>query len=1020
MATARDAATSTVRVDVLGEVAVTDGSATVAGAGLGGRRARVLLVALALSNRPVPAESLAEIIWAGDAPATWPVALRGVVSGLRAALAPTGHDGAQLIRTTPAGYCLADGVAVDVDQAVTALARAEQLMTQARYDAVLDLCTPVSGHRGDLLLPDEDAGWLEPHRRSVDANAVHALQLIAASHGATGLHHRAVEAAREAVERMPLDEPSHRALIRAHELAGDRAGVVQAYERCRALLAEELGIDPSKETVDAYLAALSDQPSNRVARVPTFSSTFVGRESELAALAEAITMPGLVTVTGPGGVGKSRLTAETAGVRGDFAGGRSWVALSPLVESALVDATIALGLGVPPGAEGAVEAIAEYLAPLGRALLVLDGCERVIDGVASLAQSLRADCPQLTIVVTTRAALDIDDERVVAVGPLPLPPMTSDGLAWTDPTLELLQDRVRGGGGELDVHPSDEVARELLAELCRRCGGLPLAIELAAAQLTAVPVGDLLDTLPAAAAWRDPLRALARSSVAMLDPDEEAVFRRFAVLDGPVGLQLVRAVVSTGPLAPERVIRILRELAARGLVSVDRSGPRWRYQQDDDLHQLARELLVEAGEERAVLTRLAGAIEAMLPDDPRSPPAPYTAAVNGVLGSVRGVLAAALEGRMEPNLALRLAFRLHRYWAATNVAEGRFWLSRLLAVAPSDGESALATYALGYLSYWAGDTGDAVARLQDAVDALRGREDGYAARALIYLAGLADDQDRVEAAVEHVREAVAAAAPFDTDLQVAAAIGLGCVLAERADPAAVESAGAAMQLCRERGSLEQLTAALPTAAMVCWQVGDLAGAHRYIDEAWPLHQQTRRIARVVLLSAAAGVALADGDVAAAVDFATRGDDEATELGVEREVPLVRSLRALSLIAAGQVVDAAVHAAAAVEAARALDFEYPLALSLEVVALVCLAGAGLGVGTGAGAELDRVALTQLLGSAAEIRRRGDRPGPPTIRPSVDAAILALGGEQVIRAERALLPRDAADLALTLVGAVSRGH
>ena len=404
----------------------------------------------------------------------------------------------------------------------------------------------------------------------------------------------------------------------------------------------------------------------------------------------------------------------------------------------------------------------------------------------------------------------------------------------------------------------------------------------------------------------------------------------------------------------------------------------------------------------------------MLPADPRSPPAPYTPAVNGVIGSVRGVLAAALDGRMAANLALRLAFRLHRYWAATNVAEGRFWLSRLLAVAPTDGESALATYALGYLSYWAGDTGDAVARLQEAVDALRGREDAYAARALIYLAGLADDQDRVEAAVEHVREAVAAAAPFDTDLQVAAAIGMGCVLAERADPAAVESAGAAMQLCRERGSVEQLTAALPTAAMVCWQVGDLAGAHGYIDEAWPLHQQTRRIARVVLLSVAAGVALADGDIAAAIDFATRGDDEATELGVEREVPLVRSLRALSLLADGQVVAAAVHASAAVEAARALDFEYPLALSLEVVALVCLASAGVGD------EPDRAGLTRLLGWSADIRRRGKRPGPPTIRSAVDAAILALGGEDVIRPDEALLPREAADLALTLVGAVSRGH
>ncbi len=594
--------------------------------------------------------------------------------------------------------------------------------------------------------------------------------------------------------------------------------------------------------------------------------------------------------------------------------------MSPVVEGALVDATVALGLGVPPGAEGAVESIAAHLAPLGRTLLVLDGCEGVIDAVASLAQSLVADCPQLTVVVTTRTPMELDDERVVRVQPLPPRALGPDGAP--DPTLQLLRDRVRSGGGELDLDPADDDAMALLDELCERCSGLPLVIELAAAQLTAMPVGDLLDTLPAQGSWRDPLRAFARSSVAMLDPDEVVVFRRFAVLDGPVGLPMVRAVVAEGSLAPERVIRILRELAARGLVTVDRSGPRWRYQQDDDLHRLARELLVEAGEESAALARLGEAVEAMLPDDPRSPPAPYTSAVSGVIGSVRGVFAAALDGRVDRAMALRLAFRLHRYWAATNVAEGRFWLARLLVDAPAGRESALATYALGYLGYWAGDTDEAVRCLQAAVDGLRGVEDAYAARALIYLAGLADDQDRGEAAVEHVREAVAAAAPFDTDLQVAAAIGMGCVLAERADPAAVGAAGAAMELCRERGSVEQLTAALPTAAMVCWQVGDLASARRYVDEAWPLHRETRRIARVVLLSAAAGVALADEDVAAATDFATRGDDEATELGVEREVPLVRCLRARALLAGGDVRLAAVHARAAVEAAR--DLAYRLA------------------------------------------------------------------------------------------------
>ena len=323
---------------------------------------------------------------------------------------------------------------------------------------------------------------------------------------------------------------------------------------------------------------------------------------------------------------------------------------------------------------------------------------------------------------------------------------------------------------------------------------------------------------------------------------------------------------------------------------------------------------------------------------------------------------------------------------------------------------------MGYLGYWAGDTDEAVRCLQAAVDGLRGVEDAYAARALIYLAGLADDQDRGEAAVEHVREAVAAAAPFDTDLQVAAAIGMGCVLAERADPAAVGSAGAAMELCRERGSVEQLTAALPTAAMVCWQVGDITSARRYVEEAWPLHRETRRIARVVLLSAAAGVALADEDVGAATDFATRGDDEATELGVEREVPLVRCLRSRALLAGGDVRLAVVHARAAVEAARDLAYDWPLALCLETVAVVLLARAGASPSE----RLDPSALVPLLATAAVIREAGQRPGPPTLRPAVDAAIRSLGGRRVIRGGVAPLPREAATLALDLVGVFTRGH
>ena len=310
-------------------------------------------------------------------------------------------------------------------------------------------------------------------------------------------------------------------------------------------------------------------------------------------------------------------------------------------------------------------------------------------------------------------------------------------------------------------------------------------------------------------------------------------------------------------MQPIRVIRILRELTARGLLTVDRSGPRWHYSQDDDLRRLARELLVEHGEEQRAYESLADAIRGILPDDAREPPAAFQDAVTDLLGSIRSLFAAGLSGRASADRCLEIAFRLHRYWAATSVAEGRFWLSRLLARCPEDAWTPYATYALGYLDYWSGDTEHAVPELQRVVELFDGVEDPYAARALIYLAGLLDDLDRGAEAVEYVRRAIVAAGPFGMDLQVAASMGLGSVLSERGDPEAATYAGEHRSVPR-RGSREQLAAALPTAAMVCWQVGALE-AHVPTSKRRGRFMRHPRIARVVLLSTSAGLALAEGE-----------------------------------------------------------------------------------------------------------------------------------------------------------------
>jgi predicted ATPase/DNA-binding SARP family transcriptional activator len=1047
------AAGAEILVSVFGTVTVTGSSGkAVGGRALGGRRARLALVALALSAGPVPAERLAGIIWPEQPPPTWPVALRGVIRSLRASLTPVGGGGERVIRTTPLGYALAPMVGVDLHEAAATLRGAAGLADQGRHEAAVQAADPLTLLSSDQLLPGEDGGWLEPYRAQADAVALQALELVARSAGALGDHHLAAEAGRRAVAASPLDERSHRILISALQRGGDRAGVVLAYEACRAVLADQLGVDPAPETVQVYLAAIGAGEAAGSARLPQPATAFFGRDSEVAALAAAIGQPGLVTVAGRGGVGKSRLALQVAlaaGLDAFAGGGRSWVSLGSVTQDELVASTVAMELGLPVGPDDPALLVAGHFAPLGRALLVIDGCEAVVDGTASLVASLLGSCPMLSVLVTSRVPLTVEAETVIGVEPLPAPGRMTwppDRLAAelaTSTQVRLLADRVQAGGGQLVI---DEATVPFVAELCRRCGGLPLALELAAAQLAAMSVPDLLDHLPElVAGGQDWLRGVATSSYALLDSDEATVFRRFGVLDGRVPLPLVRDVVADEAIPAVRIVRILRELTSRGLLAVDRSGPRWRYYQDDDLHRLARELIEQAGECGPMLDRLAEVVLATIPSVPSAAPEPYLEAIGGVLPQIRSLLSAAIDGRLASDTGLELAFRLHRYWAATNVAEGRFWLSRLLAslsagkpVAgkPAAGKPAArgpwgqahAAYALGYLSYWSGDTAAAVRELELAVQLLEGRSDEYAARALSYLGGLADDMDRGDEALGFIRRAIEVTRAYGVDLQVGAVIGMGCVLAERVDPLAVEYAAEAIELCRRAGTPQQLATTLPTAAMVCWQVGELTRAREYVAEATPLLAGSRRIARVVMLTVAAGIALADFDLDAAIELGEVADTEATDLGIERELPLIRCVLARALLSRGDDRAAAARALDAILAAKSLTYSYPMATCLETAALVCLHGAGVRAGRPGEAGEDMVATSKtLLEVAAAIRVAGQRPGPVTLSEAVEVARSSVApeageqevGEQEVREQRAGAgsPGDSSGLSAAVELAVS---
>ena len=228
--------------------------------------------------------------------------------------------------------------------------------------------------------------------------------------------------------------------------------------------------------------------------------------------------------------------------------------------------TVALQLGLAGPGDDHAGAITAFVAPRGRALLVLDGFDAANDGVASLVTALRDGAPELSVLATGWRRLGLEEERVHRVDAFAAP---ADGRPETlteSLAVRLVIDRVRERGGRLVV---DEAHAAAVAALCRRCAGLPLALELVAAQLASLPPGDVLDQLDEVAlAGDDELRQVAEAGCALLADDEAAVFRRLAVLDGPASLTTIRGVVVDDLVPPLRVVRILGELADRGLVTV--------------------------------------------------------------------------------------------------------------------------------------------------------------------------------------------------------------------------------------------------------------------------------------------------------------------------------------------------------------------------------------------------------------------------------------------------------------------
>jgi predicted ATPase len=410
--------------------------------------------------------------------------------------------------------------------------------------------------------------------------------------------------------------------------------------------------------------------------LPAEVSSLVGRVPEIAAVRERLRDGRVVTLTGPGGCGKTRLALRVAALAaGSFEDGAGLVELAALTDAALVPASVAEALGVPEqDAADPLEAVVRVLADR-ELLVVLDNCEHVLGQAGRVVVMLAGQCPGVRILATSRERLDVPGELVFPVPPLGLPEDGSVRAVAASEAGALFVTRARAASPAFALTDGDAAA---IAEVCSRLDGMPLAIELAAARCPALgPVQlaarleghpGLLSGGAARPGRHRSLDALVSWSYDLLSEAERRLLARLSVLRGGFDLEVAEQVGGGGPLAPEAVAGLLASLAGKSLVQVQ-AGPVVRYWLLETVRQFAAGRLAAAGEETAVHVRLlewalevARSADAALSSAER---AGWSDRLTAEQASIRAALFWAFGGQ-EPEAGRELAARLARWWIATS------------------------------------------------------------------------------------------------------------------------------------------------------------------------------------------------------------------------------------------------------------------------------------------------------------------------------------------------------------------
>jgi predicted ATPase/DNA-binding SARP family transcriptional activator len=624
-----------------------------------GRKPRALLALLLLRrNKTVPADKLIDDLWGESPPATAANTLQVYVSQLRKLL----ED--RLVREGRGYRLRVDPGELDAERFEGLAAEGASALAARSYAKASELLLEALGlWRGPALVDVHDEPFAQAEITRLEELRLAAIEDRLEAELGLGRDQELVAELEALVSEHPVRERVRGLLMLALYRAGRQADALETYREARRVLVDELGLEPGPELRELEQAILrQDESLARRTRpesnVPAPVSTLVGRERELEEI--SIALQGgevrLLTLTGPGGAGKTRLALETAkALAGEFPDGTFFVPLDPIRDPALLLPAIAQGVAVRESGERPLLATLREGLAGQRVLVVLDNFEQLAGEARLLADVLRA-VPGLTLLVTSRAALRLSGEQEFPVEPLG----PSDAVA-------LFVERARG------VEPTFRLTDENTAaieEICARLDGLPLALELAAARTKVLPPElmlkrldqrlDLLSRGPRDLPERHrALRDTIAWSYDLLDPEEQAVLRRLSVFVGGCTLQAAETVCDAS----------LDSVAA--LVDdslLERTGERLRML--ETIREYATERLELEGDEDTFRRRHAEHFLELVESDALPNQASWLAKLDDERDNLRAALAWCLEAA-EPGFALRLTAALWEYWwVRGHLAEG--------------------------------------------------------------------------------------------------------------------------------------------------------------------------------------------------------------------------------------------------------------------------------------------------------------------------------------------------------------